>query len=262
MNQKRTIIALAVIMIAAVQLSMVMSDDSDAVIEYGNVWGEGFTNSGDGTLFVVLRSTEPTEQQITVIVTENGTELARTTVPVPADGEYTAELRFSLNGVGNHDLTVTGEPAVLFPTPQGGEPMNSDTVTVTVSETIWSKPSTYVALVVVALLIVIAVYLRMRSAPAAKPDTTFTELEKQQKEVSKPDAEEKPKTAATERKRYGSSEDVPKPSGKQTAPPAEKKASSFTELEKEKGGKKETSPKKESPSGETKKLKYVSSRRK
>ncbi|MDR1404199.1 MAG: hypothetical protein LBJ20_01335 [Candidatus Methanoplasma sp.] len=261
MNHKKTIIALAVIMIAAVPLSLAVSDDSDAEIKIGKIRGEGFTNSGDGTLFVVLGSTEPAEQKITVKVTEDGRELATVAVDVPAESEYTAELRFRLNGIGDHYLTVTCEPAGLFPTPLGGDPFNYDTVVVNVTETIWSKPSTYAALIVVALLIAIAAYLRMRSAPAGKSDTTFTELEKQRKDISKTDSDEPSKASATERKRYRSSDEPSRTPAKQTAPPAEK-AVSFTDLEKQRDEKKGSAPKKESSSEEPKKLKYISSRRK
>jgi len=231
-------------------------------MDLGNIWGEGFTNTNDGTLFVTLKNTEFSDQDITIVVTsDSGKELARATVTVPASSTYTAELRFRL-GLGNHELTVTCTPATLFLPP--GSPINYDTVTVSVDESLWSKPTTYAAIVVVALLIVIAFYLRMRSAPATKPDTTFTELERQK--GAKAEAAETPKASATERRKYRGSEESPKeskkPAAKPPEPPEEKKAASFTELEKQKGEKKETAPKKESSSGEPKKLKYVSSRRK
>ncbi|MCL1978916.1 MAG: hypothetical protein FWG60_01990 [Methanomassiliicoccaceae archaeon] len=265
MNHKRTIVALAVIMMAAVPMSILMADESDAGMSFDKIWGEGFSNTSDGTLFVSLKNTEYSDQEVKITVTEGSRELAKKTVTIPAQTTYTAELRFGIGGLGDHILTVTCEPADLFPGP-GGTHYNSETVTVNVTESIWSKPTTYAALIVVAILIVIAFYLRMRNAPATKPDTTFTELDRQQK-GSRAKAEDAPKTSATERKRYGGPDEPPKetkkqPPAKPPEPPAEKKATSFTELEKEKSAKKEAAPKKESSSGEPKKLKYVSSRRK
>jgi len=262
MNHKRTIIALAAILMAIVPVGIIMSDGSDASMDLGKIWGEGFTNTSDGTLFVTLKNTEYSDQEITIVVTsDSGRELARATVTVPANSTYTAELRFGL-GLGSHDLTVTCTPAILFVPPDS--PINYDTVNLNVTESLWSKPTNNGAIIAVALLIVIAFYLRMRNAPATKPDTTFTELERQKE--SKTETAETPRASATERRRYRGSEEPPKeakkPVAKPPEPPAEKKAASFTELEKQKSEKKETAPKKESSSEEPKKLKYVSSRRK
>ena len=276
MNQKRTMMALAVIMMAVVPMSILMSDGSDAgvYLEDGKVWGEGFTNTSDGTLSVSLRSTEYEGRLITITVTENGRELAKAEVTVPAgDPSYVAKLSFRLDSVGDHDVTVTCEPDNLFPLVDGSNLnsqtttiFNSQTITITVTESIWSKPATYGAIAVIAILVVIAFYLRMRSAPATKPDVTFTELE--QRKGSKEDAEEKPKAPVTERKRYKGSEAKPKeakPKGvKAYEPPEKKEAETFTELEQQKKEEKKEAPpkKKEASSGEPKKLKYVSSRRK
>jgi len=267
MNQKRTMIALAVIMMTVLPMSLLMSGESDAnlYLDDGKVWGEGFTNTSDGTLSVSLRSDEPVDWGITITVTENGRELARTAVVVPAGSTYVATLSFRLDSLGDHELTVTCTPASAFPSAGGGN-LNSQTITITVTESIWSKPATYAAIAVIAILIVIAVYLRMRNAPAKKPDVTFTELE--QRKESREDAEEKPKASVTERKRYKGSEAKPKEAKpketKPSAPPEKKEAGTFTELEKQKKEEKKEAPpkKKEASSGEPKKLKYVSSRRK
>jgi hypothetical protein len=298
MNQKRTIIALAVMMLAVLPMSIIMSDDSEASeVAYNDVWGEGFTSNSDGTLFIKfnVNLAKGDSREVTVVVTENGEEILKTEKEVTSETTQ-IELRFRLSSVGDHELTVTCTPAYLFPT-SGGNTFNKETVTITVTESLWSKPTTYIAIIVVAVLIVIGFYMRMRNAPATKPDTTFTELERQQKESRGEVVEKKPKTSATERRRYsGGSEskakeakptklpkekpakaakpvEEKKPSKpveekkvakpveekKPSKPVEEKKAASFTELEKQK---KDAAPKKEQPSGEPKKLKYVSSRRK
>ncbi|MDR0309460.1 MAG: hypothetical protein LBH88_01710 [Candidatus Methanoplasma sp.] len=294
MNHKKTIIALAIIMTAIIPVGLVMSDGSDAGMGFaGDVRGDGFSTNGDGTLYVPLRSTEPDPVEMTIVVTEGGREVARKTVTIPGDETYTAELRFRLDGVGVHQLRVTCTPDYYFGPPSS--PINYSTVDVTVTESLLNKPSTYIAIIVVAVLIVIAAYMKIRSEPAKKPEMTFTELERQKKEA-KGEAEEKPRTSATEKRRYQRSGEASKKEVKQSAPPAEKKAASFTELEKQKSEKKAAAPpaekktkpsappaekkatsftelekqksdkkaataKKESSSEEPKKLKYVSSRR-
>ena len=268
MNRKRTLIALAAIVMAAMPMGLIMSDGSDAQISIGNgnddIWGSGFTDRSDGTLYVVLKSDEPSGQRVTITVTKDGRELKSTTVTVPSDTEYPAELRFRL-GAGEHTLTVTCKSENLVLIDVYGNPTDtySSTVTVNSTQSILSKPSTYAAIAVVVILIAVAIYMHMRNAPTTKPDTTFTELERQKKE-SREEMEEAPKVSATERKKYADSGSRPKETAKPSPPPEEKKATSFTELEKEKKEKKEAPPpkKKESSSEEPKKLKYVSSRRK
>ena len=272
-------IALAAVMMAVLSAGLAVSDGSDASIKFGELRGEGFTNSGEGTLFVPLESSEPYPVVMTVVVTDvtagESKEVARAVVTVPAESpDYVAELRFRLDGLGDRTLKVTCTPDYYFaPGPPGIE-TNTTEITVNVSESLWSKPTTYGAIAVIAILIAIAAFMRMRNAPATKPETTFTDLERQKK-GSEPGAEDARKASATERRRYG---DAPKASDKPQAPPPEKKAATFTELDKQKKAEKaateepkkadpapkktEPAPKKSAPKEEPKKLKYVSSRRK
>ena len=273
MNHKKTMIALAIAMMALIPMGIMMSNESDAGMEFrGDPWGDGFSNNSDGTLHIVLKNTEPNDVELTIIITEGDRELKRETFTIPADTDsYTVNISFRVDGVGSHDLIVTGIPASLFPTPPSGDPLNFTNVTINVSESIWTKVTTYVAIAVVALLVVIAAFLKMRSAPAKKPDTTFTELERQKETTAVKEEPTARRSSTTERRRYGSSEEQksapvqPKPAApkqKPAEPPQEKKASSFTELDKQKKTEKKESPSKSKSSEEPKKLKYVSSRRK
>lgn len=272
MNRKRTIIALAVIMMALIPAGMAVSDGADGVRIKGDAWGEGFSNSGDGTLYVTLENQDKDAYEITikVFLGKGGKVLADETFSVPAyaegDNVYTAELRFRISDSGTHDLYIECTPKGLFPLTPSGTVMNFTEITVNVSESIWSKTSTYLALIVVAVLIAIAVYMRMRNAPITKPKMTFTELERQ-KAADRGEAPPVPaKTASTERRKYETpaKESVrekkasPPPVAKEQ-PKAEKKPT-FTELEQQNKEKKET--KKSSSKEEPKKIKYISSRRK
>jgi len=286
MNHKLTLVVIAVIIMAAIPIGIIMSENSNANVSVDDtISGSGFTTTSDGTLHVPLKITTPLSdpQQITITVTDsNGNPVASAPATIPAGDYnasapsiYTLDISFRLSSAGSHTLTVTCTPKEVFQQDVNGNTIyaNWNTVTINVTQNIWSKTSTYAAIIVVVILIVIAIYLHMRNAPVKKPDTTFTDLERQKKE-SKGEVEEAPKTSATERKRYKSSgsDGSPKPkeaakSSKTSAPPEEKKAATFTELEKQKSEKKAVEPKSEpkkddSSSGEPKKIKYVSSRRK
>ncbi len=132
--------------------------------------------------------------------------------------------------------------------------IGTTSVEVHVDKGIWDKATSYIAIIAIAIIIVVAVLYYIRSNPKAKPTTTFTQLEEEKKagKDSKAPAEKK---ASTERRRYDASSE-----SKEAAPaeePKEKEASSFSELADEKKAKKSSGK-----DGEGKKLKYVSSRRK
>ncbi|MDR2846572.1 MAG: hypothetical protein LBV63_04750 [Candidatus Methanoplasma sp.] len=270
MNFKKLMMVLAVLAVFATPFT-VLADSSDAYIEIDanrDLYGSGFTNSGSGTLHIPLSSTEGTDVNITITVTykDSGDRVTDpVTFTVPAGSkDFVAEMSFRISDVGSHELQITCTPATLFPL------TNVDTVTVTVNQTIWSQWTTFAAIGIVALLIVIAAFIRMRSVPTTKPDTTFTELEKGRGSVEKAEPEKKP-TVSTERKRYNTSSEPAKSDTKKSEKkpepkpePQEKKTESFTELQKQKSEKKAIREAEEKPSkdGEPKKLKYVSSRRK
>lgn len=269
MNNNKTMIALAFVMLAIVPVSMVlMSDGSDAdlTIEDG-MHGEGFATNSDGTLFVPIFNTEDLPKTITLtVIIDDNDERTFPNVEVPANGGD-IELRFRIGGAGEHTIKVIGKPADpsdrFFP-------IDNNDGTVNVKQSIMDKPATYIAIAVVVILIVIAFYMHTRNAPAKKPEITFTELE-ERKRASRGETKSTPNVSATERRRYNKasasepSDATPKKKGnapeEKAAPaPVEKKASTFTELEREKAAEKES--KKDQSSEEPKKLKYVSSRRK
>lgn len=257
MNYKKITIVLAIIMMAGIPLGIGISDESDAFIKIDepNVTASGFTNNGDGTISVPLKSDEDksVEIHLKAMHQDDTAVLKETTVVVPAGETVVAKLTFNISSVGEYIIVVECDHPEFFPT-IGGKVFNTVTVDVNVTESIWSKWTTYAAVALVVILIVIAVVMKMRSAPSTKPTTSFTELEKQRTEgiESKPVAPSQPVT--TERRRYNAPAAVDKPKDE----PAPKKPTSFTELDREKNRR----PEKSSGSDEPKKMKYVSSRRK
>jgi len=260
MNHKKTIVALTIVMMAFISLSAIASEDSDAIVAISNdPRAEGFANNSDGTLIINFNNMDGVDREIVITVTDlndPGRVYVTKTVTV-LDGKHDIRISFRISDSGDHEVRITCEPQGLFYF-DGTKYLNNQTMTISVSQSIWSNTTTYIAIAVVAILIVIAAVLKMRSVPATKPDTTFTELEKQKD--SKPVNEDVPQT--TSRRKYN--EGKPAPVQKET------KAASFTELEKNKAEpkpktkpvKEEKKEKKENPSEQPKKIKYVSSRRK
>ncbi|MCL2509646.1 MAG: hypothetical protein FWF07_01010 [Methanomassiliicoccaceae archaeon] len=231
MNHKKTLIALAVIMLAAIPVSILLSEVSDAqvIVDDNNISGNFSSDRSDGTLVVPLRNTESNDQPVTITVTDSsGKVVATNRVIVPGDNiTFNATLSFRM-GAGSHDLTVTcvaDNPVFVIPGP-GGTTTTTDThvstITISVTQSVLSKTSTYAAIAIVVILIVLGVYLYMRNAPTKKPETTFTELERQKKE-NKGVPEETSRSSATERKKYKESGSRPKEPAEKKPAPAEKK---------------------------------------
>jgi hypothetical protein len=261
MKYNRIVIILAVAMLAVTSVGLVLSDDSDAtmVLDQSNITSSGFKNNSSGTIVVPIENTD-TYKTVTITVTAsdpNDSSNIYTTTTVDVAGGETgyAYLSFQISSVGDHQVLITCTPADAFES-YGSGYYNTKTVTVNVEKSIWTNWATYGAIAVIAILIAIAVIIKMRSAPAIKPDTTFTELDKEKKANQAVE----PAAPSTQRRKYNSSASVNKTETKQPEP--EKRASTFTDLQNQKTETKKTSPSKKDSTSEPKKIKYVSSRRK
>ncbi|MDR0523256.1 MAG: hypothetical protein LBG62_02390 [Candidatus Methanoplasma sp.] len=278
MIRKSILLALvAAVAVFAAPALAIASEDAYGYVEITDAYGDGFTTNGSGTMHVILHNAEQTEAVITVTIKEGGRVLAdRVAFTVPAgEQSYRADISLRISGIGAHELTVSCESQAAFL----GD-ISELTATIEVTESIWSKWTTYVAIIIVAAIILIGAYLAMRGAPSKKADVTFTELERQK---AAPKKEEPSPAPATERKRYKAEKaaeppkkkDAPAPRKEEPAPP-EKKAESFTELEKRKAEKAPEAPKKKDAPAPRKeepapkrekaadggKIKYKSARRK
>lgn len=240
------------------------ASDAGVSIE-GDVSQDTITPDG-GNIRVVLKSTEssPVEITVEVVKTENGESVGLAKCTVPANGTATATVFVKVGGVGEHNVTVKCTPAGYFV-------MNETSLLVHVTQSVWSNWTTYATIIIVAILIIAAAAYKMHSAPKIKADVTFTELEKQRKDAK---GSSEP-TITTEKRKYGSHRSESKEAPKKEAPkkaaakeepvneaPKKEEKKVFTEMEEQR---KAAAPKKEAPkeeSGEPKKLKYVSSRRK
>lgn len=260
MSGKKGIVFLLAALMALVTASAVVSDGSDASPGMATGSAGEFKDGKDGTItFLVNNDTggeiEATFKVYVDIAYGDITESTAANVTMTqtlADGQNTVKISFSM-GDGDHTVTVTASSNDA--TFDAGA--NHFTLNISVAKSIWSNVTTYLALIAIVLIVVIAAFYYIRTKPKAAPSTTFTELE-EKKKAEKPE-EPARKSVGTERRRYNSkaNDSAAKTEESKPAPvqvEEKKKAASFTELEEEK--------KTSKPSDSSKKIKYVSSRRK
>ncbi|UAL07508.1 MAG: DUF3244 domain-containing protein [Candidatus Methanogranum gryphiswaldense] len=263
MKTKKILVITAAMMLTLVLgLSMVDQEESDATVSIIEAYQDTITPDG-GTIYVQFNSTEGVDREITITITNSntGSTVGTATITIPADTEnYKASVHVNLGGTGEYNIKITCAPTSYF---DNKEAYYTTTITVNVTESIWSSWTAYAAIIIVVIIIVIAIFLHMRNAPKIKPDKTFTELESERND-GKPSRSTERIASSTERKKYKStkSETTQEPPVKKTEPVKEepKKAQSFTEMEEKKKVAKEK--KDSSDDTESKKPKYVSSRRK
>ena len=259
MSEKKGIVFLLAALMALVTVSAVVSDGSDASPGMATGSAGEFKDGKDGTItFLVNNDTggeiEATFKVYVDIAYGDITESTAANVTMTqtlADGQNTVKISFSM-GDGDHTVTVTASSDDA--TFDAGA--NHFTLNISVDKSIWSNVTTYLALIAIVLIVVIAAFYYIRTKPKAAPSTPFTELE--EKKAEKPE-EPARKSVGTERRRYNSkaNDSAAKTEESKPAPvqvEEKKKAASFTELEEEK--------KTSKPSDSSKKIKYVSSRRK
>ena len=260
MSGKKGIVFLLAALMALVTASAVVSDGSDASPGMATGSAGEFKDGKDGTItFLVNNDTggeiEATFKVYVDIAYGDITESTAANVTMTqtlADGQNTVKISFSM-GDGDHTVTVTASSDDA--TFDAGA--NHFTLNISVAKSIWSNVTTYLALIAIVLIVIIAAFYYIRTKPKAATSTTFTELE-EKKTAEKPE-EPARKSVGTERRRYNSkaNDSAAKTEESKPAPvqvEEKKKAASFTELEEEK--------KTSKPSDSSKKIKYVSSRRK
>ena len=260
MSGKKGIVFLLAALMALVTASAVVSDGSDASPGMATGSAGEFKDGKDGTItFLVNNDTggeiEATFKVYVDIAYGDITESTAANVTMTqtlADGQNTVKISFSM-GDGDHTVTVTASSDDA--TFDAGA--NHFTLNISVAKSIWSNVTTYLALIAIVLIVIIAAFYYIRTKPKAAPSTTFTELE-EKKKAEKPEDPAR-KSVGTERRRYNrkANDSAAKTEESKPAPvqvEEKKKAASFTELEEEK--------KTSKPSDSSKKIKYVSSRRK
>jgi len=191
--------ALALAMLSVACMMSVASDESDGLVQFAdpNDVTYTFTEGQTNDIIVKIKSNEIDAVDITLTVRDvtNNKEIAKKTFSIPPNETVELRMPVSISGVGEHRLTVTGEPSSLFP-PNGSV---LSTITVNVTESIWSNWTTYAAIIITVLLAIIAIVYISRGSVSKKPKMTFREAERITEAETK---EVEPQVSATERRKY------------------------------------------------------------
>ena len=184
MSGKKGIVFLLAALMALVTASAVVSDGSDASPGMATGSAGEFKDGKDGTItFLVNNDTggeiEATFKVYVDIAYGDITESTAANVTMTqtlADGQNTVKISFSM-GDGDHTVTVTASSDDA--TFDAGA--NHFTLNISVAKSIWSNVTTYLALIAIVLIVIIAAFYYIRTKPKAAPSTTFTELEEKKK---------------------------------------------------------------------------------
>lgn len=217
MKNKKILIVVALAMAMVFPFAGVMDSDegdsapvsSSLMILTSGMTSGGFDNRTAGHLDVPIINNNAKDAEVRVYVTyQNGTdELASVTISAPGNGTVTvASLSFMIGSSGDKYLTVHGESLtadVEFVTNSSGDPLNYANVSINVSHSIWSNWTTYIAIILIVVLVAVAFYIRGRTIPKKERAMTFTEMEQQEKSRRSTRAAPETRTT-TERRKYQS----------------------------------------------------------
>ncbi len=192
-RNKLAVVLLAVLTVFA-SAAIIAADSSDAdTFNPNDISASGFIENKSGTLSIPMYTEAP--RTVIVRVVEEGRVLVDDKVFNDVEGNVTLKVSFVL-GVGTHNLDVTVKI--------GSDPAVPSQIQVTVAKDIWSSVGTYIALLIVAIVVIAIVFVYMRARPNNKPTTTFTQLEEEKKAATSAPKETKA-APKTEKIKYTSS---------------------------------------------------------
>ena len=181
-----TVKKLSVLMLAMIALiipAIALSDSaagSVGIYNSGDIHVTDFNDRGTGTVTMMLYNNGTNDEKVTVSIVETGNEsrvFGSATVTVPADTSgFEVKITISTGSQGHFwaKAIVTGTAV--------NEPISQTPFDFSVGRSIWSNTSTYIAIIAVVIIIGIALFLRMRSAPKPEgTEYTFTEMEEDRK---------------------------------------------------------------------------------
>jgi len=184
MSQSKNIaVVLIAIFVASAALS-IFADDSAAVddISMGNFSSSGFSDNSDGTLSFNVTCNSG-DARLNFVVKEGSQIVGSATEDLRNGESRTIGISFRL-GTGSHDLVVTAsgnwidqDGNYIGTIAESDVSGSGSSIHVDVSASFWSGWVPYVALVFVALVIALMLYIWIRNRPKSKPALTFSDLE-------------------------------------------------------------------------------------
>lgn len=198
---------LALTAVALALMCVIPFDDADANINIDDCGrSSSFDNMNGGSVWCkVVNDASDTKVIVKITEKNTGKEIGNSgTVDVPAATETnpTTEITVSMKNyksVGDHQIVITVYDV-------DNNVLDTREMTLTVDDNILSNWTTFAVIIIVAIVIAVIVYLKIRDNHA-KSETnkmTFEELEAQRKAQMAQKSEKKVKTSApsTERRKY------------------------------------------------------------
>ena len=197
MSSKKLIAFALVLAFLAVPVTLSLSENHSAAnppdeeglyFDSGNIEIGSFDVLSTGTLKVpILNWTDQsvTITRIYVTMLHSSDKLnEKTNIVVPprvddeTPGKIVVEFSFRIQNQGNQYVEVIAEPSDAFPSGA-----RTGSLTINVASSIWAEATTYIAIVVVIIIIALAAFLKMRSNPVSKASSTktFTQLDAEKK---------------------------------------------------------------------------------
>ena len=200
---KSTKAAMLLTIAVALAVCFVPMGQTDADTHVGSVSSD-FDSMHGGTIYIDFTGTTNTFDA-TIVVTE-GSKVLYDEVKTIEKGDCTISIYLpNMKSTGDHAVTITFTPV---PGSDGEFDHGMKTVNIHVKNNVLSNWSTYLIIIVAAIVIAALVYLRMRDKPKVENTMTFEQLEEERKAEMAAKAEKKkgkgytPPASSTERKKY------------------------------------------------------------
>jgi len=200
-SKKLLVLALAIAFIAVPLSISFAAENNDAALDLSFDSSKtevgSFGEMSPGTITFTLVNSTSSDIEFTAYistVSEPDKKLVTINGTVPANGTATKSMSFQISNEGKEFVrifVVYGSPEVTIT--EGPFEIN-------VASSIWAKTSTYIAIIVVVIIIAIAAFLKMRSNPVRKNNSkTFTQMDAERRagKSSAPSG-----TVSTERQEY------------------------------------------------------------
>ena len=194
----KRILVLAMVMVALIIPVAAISDDAsgqDVFVYNGDInVTRGFDDRNAGTVSVRVSNTAVGSVAVDVYITDLGYHEYASVKNVSIDGvgmgaeEGDSEfkdisLTFQIGSPGDHYLKVV---VVEADAAVGSDNLIESTFSVSVGKSIWSNTWTYVAIVLVVIIVGIGAFIKMRSTPRVPEGAgTFTAMEEERKAEKK-----------------------------------------------------------------------------
>jgi hypothetical protein len=142
----------------------------------------GFDDRSAGTLHILLENDSSADIVVNVTVRDNLNHAhvyaVMNNITVPYTDSVDVGISFQIGTPGQYWIRVDVTDALT------GDPLSewsTNTIMITVNQSIWSNTWTYIAIIVVIIIVAIGAFIKMRSNPKVEESGAFTAMEEERK---------------------------------------------------------------------------------